>query len=104
MRILRVHSPLCIHQKNRENCPINGCGKPTKGKPYCPKHMAIGERRKLPNDLRARILSGCCNAPCVSGEQHDSGEQYCTKCKEACNWKAGPSGASKSATGLSRDA
>lgn len=88
VRTLRVLPHPSIHQKNRTHCPIKECGKPTKGKPYCPQHMAIGERRKLPGQMRANIRSGCCEAKCISGAAHDSGEQYCTKCKEPCNWKA----------------
>ncbi len=84
MRLLPHRS---IHQKNHEYCPASGCGKPTKGKPYCPQHMSLSARRKLPEGLHANIRSGCCDAKCVIGEAHDSGEQYCTECKQPCNWK-----------------
>ncbi len=75
--------------KKHELCPVKGCGKITNGKPYCPKHVTLGQRRKLSSDLALLIRSHCCNARCVSGEEHDIGEQYCTKCKQPCVWKTG---------------
>lgn len=68
-------------------CPIGQCGKATGGKPYCPKHMDVKERRSLSASLRGLIRSDCCEAPCLAGKVHDNGEQYCTKCKEPCCWK-----------------
>lgn len=49
-------------------------------------HTTLAERRKLPDALRATIRSICCGAKCVSGLPHESGEQYCTKCKQPCCW------------------
>ena len=73
--------------KQREVCHYAGCDKPSNGKSYCAKHMNLSQRRKLPAEVTAIIRSGCCDAKCVAGEQHDMGEQYCTKCKQPCAWK-----------------
>lgn len=74
--------------KNHENCPIKGCGKKTNGKPYCPQHATVTQRRVMPGNMQLQIRSSCCDAKCIKGAAHDSGEQYCTKCKEPCHWKA----------------
>ncbi len=68
-------------------CPIGQCGVATGGKPYCPKHMDVKERRKLSSSLRSLIRSDCCEAACTQGDLHEFGEQYCTKCKKPCCWK-----------------
>ena len=85
MRCLLPHPAI---QKKHESCPVKGCGKPSKGKPYCPEHMTVEKRRKLNSDLSAIIRSHCHDAKCFSGAPHDTGEQYCSKCKEPCCWKA----------------
>ncbi|PIR53545.1 hypothetical protein COU76_00685 [Candidatus Peregrinibacteria bacterium CG10_big_fil_rev_8_21_14_0_10_49_10] len=74
-------------QKKHEFCTVKGCGKATKGKQYCDKHLSLDERRKLSNQLQSHIRSDCCSAQCVSGKAHENGEQYCKSCKEACCWK-----------------
>ena len=75
-------------QKQHEFCLVNGCGKVSQGKQYCAKHMNVGERRKLTTSKSAQIRSDCCSAKCEAGVVHDNGEQYCTKCKHPCCWKA----------------
>ena len=74
-----------IHKKH-VICRVIDCGKATDGKQYCVKNMNIDERRKLPTDMRSTIRSACCGAKCTIGEPHEYGEQYCSKCKEACAW------------------
>jgi hypothetical protein len=74
-----------IHKKH-VICRVIDCGKATDGKQYCVKLMNIDERRKLPTDMRATIRSSCCGAKCTVGEAHEYGEQYCSKCKQACAW------------------
>ncbi|MEK7591038.1 MAG: hypothetical protein AAB489_02415 [Patescibacteria group bacterium] len=49
--------------------------------------MTLAGRRKLSETLSILIRSHCHNAKCVSGEAHESGEQYCTECREPCCWK-----------------
>lgn len=75
-----------MHKKN-EYCRVKGCGKASHGKQYCVQHMTAGQRRSLPRELTALIRSDCCSATCVAGKTHDNGEQYCTKCHQACCWK-----------------
>jgi hypothetical protein len=74
-------------QKHRVVCLVKDCGKPSMGKQYCSKHLAVSERRKLPTEMRALIRSACCEAKCISGAGHDNGEQYCAQCKLPCLWK-----------------
>ncbi|MBI5794559.1 hypothetical protein HZA87_05800 [Candidatus Uhrbacteria bacterium] len=69
-------------------CHFKGCEKPSFRKQYCPAHLSPVARRKLTTDMGARIRSGCCSAKCTTGEPHEFGEQYCTKCDLPCCWKA----------------
>lgn len=78
--------PPPLIQKTYDMCLVKGCGKATDGKPYCSAHFTPTQRRKLTQEVTATIRSSCCNAKCVSGEPHEHGEQYCTKCKEPCIW------------------
>ena len=41
----------------------------------------------ITKEIRATMRSSCCQAGCVAGEKHEYGEQYCAKCKQACQWK-----------------
>jgi hypothetical protein len=74
--------------RNHINCPVDGCGKATHGRPYCDKHIDVSQRRALSAARGARIRSACCAAACKPGKAHDNGEQYCTKCGEACTWRS----------------
>jgi hypothetical protein len=67
---------------------MKGCGKPSHGKPYCPKHMTLAQRRALPDEQQKLIRSFCHKAPCKQGDTHEDGTQYCTECKEPCLWLA----------------
>lgn len=75
--------------KHQANCLVKGCGKASHGKPYCSNHFTVSQRRKLNSELSALIRSSCCRAACKTGAPHENGEQYCTKCDEACCWMAG---------------
>ncbi|MDD3896554.1 MAG: hypothetical protein PHU04_01755 [Candidatus Peribacteraceae bacterium] len=73
--------------KKHEFCTVKGCGKATNGRQYCEKHLSVESRRKLSQAQQTSIRSACCNARCTSGKAHESGEQYCSKCKQPCYWK-----------------
>ncbi|MBU0458642.1 hypothetical protein KJ652_04170 [Patescibacteria group bacterium] len=66
---------------------MKGCEKATNGRQYCEKHLSLDERRKISKKQQTNIRSGCCGAKCMTGEVHENGEQYCTKCNKACCWK-----------------
>jgi len=82
-----VPLPLSLIPKKREFCAVKGCIKATNGRQYCEKHLSVDERRKLSQEQQTCIRSDCCSALCITGEVHENGEQYCTKCKQACCWK-----------------
>ena len=67
-------------------CLVEGCKGRTYGKTYCIKHF-----KQYPVTIsaqaRLQMRSDCHNAPCVNGEKHEYGAQYCATCKEACQWK-----------------
>ncbi len=69
-------------------CKVEGCKGQTRGKEYCGKHM---RGKKVPVVItaaaRLNMRSSCHNAACEHGEKHEYGQQYCSKCKQACQWK-----------------
>jgi hypothetical protein len=74
--------------KKQVICSVKDCTNEGKGRQYCEKHSTAEARRKMTKNRQTNIISGCCDAKCVVGEVHDTGEQYCTKCKQPCVWKA----------------
>jgi hypothetical protein len=84
---LRALPPILI-KKSRGICLVADCGKVCDGRQYCKEHATPEQRRAIKSHLRTLIVSDCCEAACTKGEGHDYGEQYCSKCKLACCWKA----------------
>jgi hypothetical protein len=70
-------------------CMVPGCGRKSHGKQYCGSHMKeMREKAVISKEVLARMRSSCCSAKCSTGDKHEYGEQYCTKCGAGCCWTA----------------
>jgi hypothetical protein len=73
---------------SKSQCIVEGCNGKTRGKDYCGKHLKEHQLSKvITTEARRSMVSECCKAGCVAGKRHEYGEQYCSKCQEACQWK-----------------
>lgn len=82
----------------KQSCIIKRCANArADGHEHCWKHLHENSHAmRMTADMQSSIRSRCCDKPCTAGEKHDSGNQYCSGCKQACYWTS-PSGLKRSA-------